>query len=105
MTTHDSYDCSDAADRVQPNQWRNPRVVVVDVDKHGQESWGELAAGDFGQVLDTTLVGRVFDAIKPHIRAGKNGGSVLVDGIEYVFVCGRPRTEQGAEHRPDDEQA
>lgn len=87
MENHDFYD-SDASDRIQKSEWRSPRVVVVDVS-NGIKFWGELAAGDVGQVCETTLTDRVFDPIEREIDSGKNAGSVMVDGVEYVFVVHR----------------
>ena len=85
---HDVFG-SDAADRIQPSERRNPRCIVVHVNAHGNEFWGELGKGGGGQVMETTLTGCVLTPIEHMVRSGKNGGSVMVDGIEYVFAVSR----------------
>jgi len=86
---HDSYG-DDAADRIQPSEWRSPRCVLITAWASGEEFWSELTVDD--EALDTTLTGRVLDPIQRELRSGKNGGSVIVDGIEYVFVVTRSAT-------------
>ena len=83
---HDEFR-DDAEDRIHPNERRNPRVVNITVDKQGHEFFGELSRG--GDILDTTLTGRVLFPIEQRARVGINGGSIFIDGIEYVFVVDR----------------
>jgi hypothetical protein len=85
---HDHYG-SDSNDRISKDDWRNPRAVTISVNAEGQEFWGEISKGECGEVMDTTLTGRVLDPIEREVRLGRNAGSVMVDGIEYVFVVDR----------------
>ena len=81
---HDEYDESDP--RITPNNWRSPRVVVIDWTHDGQLSFGELS--NDGVVEETTLTGRVLDVAEAYARRGDHCMCFSVDGIKYVCVIG-----------------
>jgi hypothetical protein len=87
MGMHDMVDELD--ERIRPDEYRIPRVVVVSECFDGQFSWAELT--DNGHTEDTTLTGVVLDPIGREIRSGAVAGTVTVDGIVYAFVFGRYR--------------
>lgn len=87
MPGHDHYG-DDAADRIQRSEWRNPRVVNIDITGKIR-GWGELS--NKGTLEDTTLNWRVLERIEAVLNASDtiNCGYVRVDGIEYVFIVNR----------------
>lgn len=88
MTTEFPHDvCDETDDRISPEDWRYPRVVVMSQAHKGQWSWGELT--EQGEVWDTTLTGRVLDIIEQQVRDGKYCGEVYVDGVPYQYVSDR----------------
>lgn len=79
---HDDFS-DQSGDRIRPEQWRNPRLVIIDHSLGGR-FWSELTKD--GDTMDTTLTGRVFDVIEKELDYGKYGGQVEVDGVLYVFA-------------------
>lgn len=90
MTTKLPHDvCGEYDDRISPEDWRYPRVIVMSKVHDGQWSWGEL--NKHGEVEETSLTGAVLDPIEQSVELGQYCGEVWVDGIPYQYVADRPK--------------
>jgi len=88
VTTELPHDvCGEYDDRISPEDWRYPRVVVMSQTHDGQWSWGEL--NKHGEVEETSLTGKVLDQIERRVKLGICCGEVTIDSIPYQFVADR----------------